>query len=143
MISVNDFRMDFSSSAFQVFDGEPRVTRIIGKWCEIEVLDTGDLYPHVYDIYIVRPHREPISKRKMTALTKVIEALPEYNPESAFGGVRVIDNGPDGVEAYLQTTEPELVRKVALLAGVKRRRRYSEATKQASTERLAKMRAAA
>jgi hypothetical protein len=105
--------------------------RIVGKFCEIESLGP------VFDIWLVKPDREPIGTLKLKNLIRAIESLPEYECAGKPSVTRL-----DG-EVYLSTTSIELVRSVALLAGVKRRRRVSEATRQASAERLARMRAAA
>ena len=121
--SLNDFKQDFASTAFKTIDGE---RRIVGKFCEVTILDDG-----TFDIWIVRPDREPISKQKLTWLIKGIEALPAFS-----SGKNATIQELSG-EAYLQTTDRSLVREVALLCGVKRKRQVSEATRQANAARLA------
>jgi len=136
-MNVDDFRDDFSSSAFRTIDG---ARRIVGKFCEIEVLSMDKSkssrvgQPPTYDIYLVRPDREAISNRKLNTLIRGIEALPEYSAANS----PVIKHF-DG-EAYLQTSSESLAREVGFLAGIKRRRRVSDAARQASAARLAKIR---
>ena len=125
-MTLSDFKQDFSGSAFKTIDGE---RRIVGKFCEIIILDGGS-----FDIWVVRPNREPISNQKLTWLIKGIEALPTFS-----SGKKATIQRLTG-EAYLQTTNRSLVREVALLCGIKRKRQVSEATKQANAARLAKYR---
>ena len=121
-MKLSDFKQDFSSSAFKTIDGE---RRIVGKFCEITVLDDGTL-----DIWIVRPDREPISNQKLTWLIKGIEVLPAF-----LSGKKATIQRLTG-EAYLQTTDRSLVREVALLCGVKRKRCVSEPTRKRLCEQL-------
>ena len=150
-MSLRDtFSDDFSSSAFvrdvgRYPDGRPAPghMRIIGKFCEIELLD--DSYPgyddpdKIYDIWLVsrssgrEASYEPMTTRKLNSLVKGIKQLPSFSRTAP--PIAVLDG-----EAYLQTTDSELVREVAFYAGVKRRKRYSEATKKANRERLANYR---
>lgn len=118
MSSLSNFQDDFSSSAFKTVDG---VRRIVGKFMEIEVV--GD----AYDIYLVN-RENPMSSQKLTWLLKAIEAIPEFD--------EVITRA-DG-EAWFRTTSESLVRQCASTGGIKRKRRISEATRKASTERLAR-----
>ena len=125
-MNLSDFRNDFSTSAFKTIDGS---RRIVGKFCDIELLDDG-----VCDIWLVRPDRESISNRKLTSLIRGIEVLPEYSLAGRPLIRRLIG------EAYLQTTDRELILKVALLAGVKRKRRVSEFNRRKQSEHLAGLR---
>ena len=52
-MNLSDFKQDFSGSAFKNIDGE---RRIIGKFCEVTLLDDGTI-----DVWIVAPNREPIA----------------------------------------------------------------------------------
>ena len=78
--TLNDFKRDFSSTSYKTIDGE---RRIVGKFCEIALLDDG-----FFDIWIVKPNREPISNQKLTWLIKGIEALPSFS----FGKKTTIQN---------------------------------------------------
>ena len=133
-MNVNDFKQDFSSSAFKTIDG---TRRIVGKWCEIKALTSDDNCPDVFDIWIVRPDREPISSLKLTWIIKGIESLPSYSLEKS-GTVEKL-----GGEGYLQTSDQALVREVAFLCGVRKRIRYSEATLQKKRDQMAKIRGTA
>jgi len=130
-VKISDFKQDFSRSAFKTIDGSRRV---VGKWCEIEALTSDNNGPDVFDIWIVRPDREPIGTRKLNNIIRAIEALPEYSAVN-----RPIIERLDG-EAYLQTPDRALVREVAFLCGVKRKKRYSEATLQKKRDQLVKFR---
>jgi hypothetical protein len=137
-INFDQFRDDFSSSAFKATktsDGIRR--RIVGKFVDIEVLSrenpevsSVDLEP-IFDIWIVRPDREPISRRKLNSLISKIRALPEYS--RAKKPQITILNG----EAYLRTTYAPLVREIGFTTEIRRRKRYSEATRQARRGQLA------
>ena len=134
VMNLSDFKQDFSSSAFKTIDG---VRRIVGKWCEIEALTSDDNCPNFFDIWIVRPDREPISSQKLTWIIKGINLLPSYSPEKS-GTVEKLDG-----EGYLQTSDRALVREVAFLCGVRKRIRYSEATLQKKRDQMANIRGAA
>jgi len=129
-MNINDFSNDFSSSAFRTIDG---ARRIVGKFCEIEAVGTA------YDVWLVKPSREPISKRKMNSLLKAIAAGSHYNPDGLIEGWQIMDNGSDGVEAHCQSTDRALVAEIGIAGGVRKRTTYSEATKQAMRERMAKI----
>lgn len=111
--TLSEFKPDFASTAFKTVDGE---RRIVGKFCEVSILDDGTL-----DVWIVTPSRQPIGVRKLNNLEATISRL-EGSQEARYTRL-------DG-EAYIQTTYWDLVREVALLCGVKRRKRISEATRQ-------------
>ena len=103
-MNISDFSDDFSGSAFKTIDNSRRV---VGKWCELEVLDDGTI-----DIWVVTPTREPINNYKLTAIEKKLPTGVEF--------VRL-----DG-EGIVRTTDKALALEIAFLLGVKRRRRYSE-----------------
>ena len=135
---LNQFRDDFSSSAFKTTKTPEGIRRrIVGKFAEIEVLsmenhDACSLDPEpIFDIWIVRPDREPISARKLNNLISAIQALPEYSTAKSPVITKL-----DG-EAYLRTTYAALVREVGFTAGIRRKKRYSEAARQARRGRLA------
>jgi len=122
-VSLSDFKQDFASTAYKTINGE---RRIVGKFGEVTILDDD-----TYDIWIIQPSREPIGTRKLNNLEKAFSALKGWEQaryERLTG------------EAYIQTTDRSLVREVAFMLGVKRRKRYSEATRQANAARLAKYR---
>ena len=123
-MALNTFSQDFSSSAFIKNDDE---RRIVGKLCEIFCFDSG-----IFDIWIVRADREPIGTRKLNNLEKAISALHPCVMRTYW---RL-----DG-EAVLQTSDRDLVREVAFLCGVRRRKHYSDATLQCKRHQLAEIRA--
>ena len=128
----DQFRNDFTSSAFKTIktvDGPLR--KIVGKLVDIEII--GDKSKQVFDIWIVRPDREPIGVRKLNHIIKTIQSLPEYFT-SGSPKITVLDG-----EAYLQTSSPLLVREIGFLTGINRRRCYSESTRQARRAQLAKL----
>lgn len=81
------FKNDVSKSAFKVVDG---VTRIIGKYGEIEIIDDK------FDVYFVGPKRTPLSGRRIKSLEKKL-------PYSI--GLQTL-NG----EAWFRTTDENIVR---------------------------------
>lgn len=126
MNSLNDFKQDFASTAYKTIDNE---RRIVGKFGKVTILDDG-----TFDVWIISPSREPIGTRKLNNLENAFSALNGWEQaryERLTG------------EAYIQTTDRSLVREVAFMLGVKRRKRYSEATKQANAARLEKYRESA
>jgi hypothetical protein len=132
MISLGPFRNVFSSSAFvniKTADGIEH--HLIGKFIDVEVL--GGDSNQTYDLWLVRRDREPISTRKLNNLISTIQALPEYEQAGRPKIIRL-----DG-EAYLRTTHAPLVREVGSTAGIRRKKRYSEATRQARRAQLAKL----
>ena len=140
-VIFDQFRDDFSSSAFKATKTPEGIRRrIVGKFAEIEVLsmenhDACSLDPDpIFDIWIVRPDREPISARKLNNLISAIQALPEYSTANSPVITKL-----DG-EAYLHTTCASLVREVGFTAGISRRKRYSHATRRVMRERLVQFR---
>ena len=131
MITLDPFRNDFSSSAFvniRTADGIEH--HLIGKFIDVEVL--GGDSNQTYDLWLVRRDREPISTRKLNNLISTIQALPEYEQAGRPKIIRL-----DG-EAYLRTTHAPLVREVGSTAGIRRRKRLSDADIKANTARLEK-----
>ena len=128
-MKIGDFKQDFSSSAFKTIDRE---RRIVGKFCEVTILDDG-----TFDVWIVRPDREPISKRKLKCIIKGIVSLPSCSPEES-GTIQALDG-----EGYIQTSNQALVREIAFLCGVRKRMRYSEATLKKKRDQMTKIRRAA
>ena len=132
MITLAPFHNDFSSSAFVNIRTADQVEHhLIGKYIDAEVLGEND--KQVYDLWLVRRDREPISTRKLNNLISTIQALPEYEQAGRPKIIRL-----DG-EAYLRTTHAPLVREVGSTAGIRRKKRYSEATRQARRAQLAKL----
>jgi hypothetical protein len=119
MNSLNDFKQDFAGTAFKTIDGD---RRIFGKFGEVTILDDG-----IFDIWIIPPSREPIGTRRLNNLEKAFYRL-KGREQARY--VRL-----DG-EAYIQATDRSLVREVALLCGVKRKRRVSESTRERLCKRL-------
>ena len=121
-ITLNDFKDDFASTAFRTIDGE---RRLVGKFAEVTILDDGTI-----DIWIIQPNREPTGARKLNNLEKAFSRLNGWEQASYM---RLTG------EAYIQTPDRSLAREVALLTGVKRKKRYSAATLQKKREQLAKI----
>jgi len=67
---------------------------------------------------------------ELSALITAITRLDEY-AQAGKPQIRRLTG-----EAYYQTTHEQLVRESAFIGGVKRKKRYSEAALQVSTERL-------
>lgn len=111
------FNNDVSSGAFQKIDGE---TRIVGKWGQIATICCH------FDIWIIKPDLEPVSPRKLSFIQK------KFPVE---GMLTVLDG-----EAYTQTRDESLVRKILSLLGIKRKRQLSPKTIKQLTERLAQCR---
>ena len=101
------FGQDFSRSAFQLIDGE---LRIIGKFGEIALNDDGS-----FDVWIVKPNRSPIGTRK---LNNIVSAICNTSWKV---DIHVLTG-----EAWFTTKEPALVRQIAPLLGIFKRRTYSE-----------------
>ena len=120
----NGFGKDFASSAFKTIDDE---AKIVGKFYEETLMADG-----TYDVWIVRPDREPIGTRKLNNLESSLSSIITNN-EAVYSRL-------DG-EAYLHTSDKSYDREVALLLGIKRRKQYSEAERQRKRERLAAVRA--
>jgi len=136
-ITLDQFRDDFSSSAFRATktpDGIRR--RLVGKFSDIQILSMENLEAcsvdsePIFDIWIVRSDREPISSRKLISLISRIRALPEYLLAKC-PLITILDG-----EAYLRTAYAPLVREVGFTTGIRRRKRYSEATRQARQKQL-------
>ncbi len=109
-MSLNDiFGDDFAKGAFLVTDSEPR---IVGKFCEVTLNNDGS-----FDLWIVKPDRAPIGTCKLKNLFMAIRNTG-WN-----GNIHVLTG-----EAWLTTNEPCLVRGMASLLGIPRRRRYSPTT---------------
>lgn len=121
-MDINVFKKDFAGSAFRTIDGTRRVA---GKFCEIEELGDG------WDVWLVRADREPIGARKLNNLCQAIKGMPEYSHDRS-PLIRKLDG-----EAYLHTGSVALVREVAFLCSVKRRKRYSEAVREVMKARMA------
>ena len=119
MNSLKVFKQDFASTAFKTIDGD---RRIVGKFGEVAILDDG-----IFDIWIVSPSREPVGTRKLNNLEKAFSRIKGWELARY---VRLTG------EAYIQTTDRSLVREVALLCGVKRKRRVSESTRERLCKRL-------
>jgi len=107
----NTFGQAFSTPAFRVIDGE---LRIVGKFGEIALNDDGS-----FDVWMVTPDRSPMGARKLNNLCAFVENLSREADIHRLTG-----------EAWLSTTDPTLVRETGFQLGIKRRRRYSEATLQ-------------
>ena len=131
-VTLDHFRDNFASTAFKIIktaDGPSR--KIVGKFVDIEI--AGDKPCQAFDIWIVRPDREPIGTRKLNNMIRAIRSLPEY---SLTGSPIIIVL--DG-EAYLRTTHTTLVREVGFLSGIRKRMCYSEATLQTKQAYMAKL----
>ena len=98
------FKNDVSKSAFTNIDG---VTRIIGKFGEIEIIDD------MFDIWFAN-RDNPLSQRKITA---ILNKLPSVS------GVSVV-NG----EIWYQTKDKNEVRSILPIMGVRKRNTYSDET---------------
>lgn len=99
-----EFKDHVSKSAFVNIDG---VTRIVGKFGEIEIIDD------VFDIWFAN-RENPLSQRKITALLNKIDRTE---------GVSVA-NG----EIWYQVKDKNEVLSILSIMGVKKRKRYSEET---------------
>jgi hypothetical protein len=112
------FSNDFASSAFKTIDGE---ARIVGKFGQITQFDD-----RVFDVWFVGSSLAPLGYRKLAAIENNI---------GEEGRLRKL-NG----EACIQGQGRDFVLRMASLAGIKKKRRLSEAARQASRERLQRMR---
>ena len=101
------FDQHFARSAFRFIDDE---LRIIGKFGEIALNDDGS-----FDVWMVMPGRSPIGTRKLTNLCAFVQNLSREADIHRLTG-----------EAWFTTKEPALVREIAPLLGIFKRRTYSE-----------------
>jgi hypothetical protein len=99
----------FAKAAFRAIDGE---SRIIGKFGQITLNDDGS-----FDVWIVTPDRSPVGTRKLNNLVSAISAT-SWKPD-----IRVLTG-----DAWFTTTDPALVREIAFLLGIPKRRCYSAET---------------
>lgn len=99
------FKDDFAKSAFS---GTGENTVITGKYGVIQQLDTD-----CYDIWFVGKNLEPLSGRRIASLGR---------EDSLKNRLKML-NG----EAYLQVSNPEEVRTIAPLLGIKKRRQVTQA----------------
>ena len=96
-----EFDRDFSISAFRQIDGE---TVIMGKWGRITQNDDDS-----YDCWFVSPDLSPLTEHKITAIQK---KLRETRVLRRMTG-----------EADIQGTGRDFVLEMAVLAGVKKKRK--------------------
>jgi len=94
------FKNDVSSGVFKVIDDE---TRIVGKFAQISLLDSGG-----FDIWLVRPGLEPLSTKKISA---IIKKFPQEAKFTVLTG-----------EAYTQVRDKEIVLKTLSLLGIWKKR---------------------
>ena len=94
------FKNDVSSGVFKVIDDE---TRIVGKFAQISLLDSGG-----FDIWLVRPGLEPLSTKKINA---IIKKFPQEAKFTVLTG-----------EAYTQVRDKEIVLKTLSLLGIWKKR---------------------
>ena len=111
------FKNDVSKSAFKVIDG---VTRIVGKYGEVEVVED------IFDVFIVGPNRTPLHGRRIAS---ILRKLPENIDFTELNG-----------EAWHQTTDEELVRLTLPLLGVRKKRKISEEQRSRIIQRIQWMR---
>jgi len=97
-----DFK-DHSKGAFRFIDGE---LRLVGKFGQISMLDD------LYDIWLVS--NPPMSKRQLTYLLRKAPVEADFT---------VLDG-----EAYTQTRDLSLVRELALLCGIHKKRKVTQET---------------
>lgn len=106
-----------AGSVWHFDDGEPAAYLAVGRFGEISSMDG-----QTFDVWIVSRDRSPIGARK---LSNLLEHVPPGIP------VRRLDG-----EAWLQTEDTELVRRLAPVLGIKRRRHISEEQRVAMAARL-------
>lgn len=117
-----DFGADFASTAFQNIDDE---IRIVGKYGQITQYESG-----LYDAWFVGPNLDPLSGLRINRICAA--CAQEERPVKKLTG-----------EAFIRGSGREFVLRMAVLAGIKRKRQVSEETRQKLRERLAGMRSAA
>lgn len=116
-----DFGEDFASSAFGEESGDPA---IIGKWGSIVQMDDGS-----YDCWFRHPDlTTPLSGKRMAKIAR------ECRQEDGFEAL----NG----EGYTQGRDRDFVLRMAVLAGVKKKRKMSAEAKVKAAEALKSARAA-
>lgn len=108
------FRDDFSRTAFQLVDGEER---IVGKYGQIVQMDDGS-----FDCWFVGQNLRPLTGRRIASIRQNLPA-----------GVHLTELTG---EAYAQGRGRGFVKEMAVLAGIRRKRRVSQATR----EHLARIR---
>jgi len=113
------FKNDVSSSAFNMIDGEIRIT---GKWGQISIISD------YFDIWFIQPDLQPLSHQKLTAIRKNFPV---------DGELRIL-NG----EAYTQTRDEASVRHALPLLGIKKKRKLSPETIKKLSAHLATLRKA-
>lgn len=113
------FGDDFSSSAFKKIGDEEN---IVGKYGRIMQLDDGS-----FDCWFVGSDLTPLTTQKLNAIA---------NNLRVEGKLHRLDG-----EAWVQGRGRDFVLKVAPLAGVKRKRRYSAETAAKHRQNLEKLRA--
>lgn len=106
-----------SKSAFKVVDGQ---MRIIGKWCELEIV--GDKL----DIMLIGNDRKPLTERKITNLERKLPTNWHFH--------RL--NG----EAYTLVPLKTKLQQHLKLLGIRARKRISEETRQKLTDHLRELR---
>lgn len=121
MTLKQDFADDFSSSAFGHMSGDPA---IIGKWGSITQLDDGTYDAWFHD---VTDFTGSLSGRRLANI--------ERECRSTDGFVRLTGEG------YTQGKGRDFVLRMAVLAGVKRKRRMSSESRQRASERMKRLRA--
>lgn len=116
-----DFSEDFASSAFGEVSGDKA---IIGKWGSITRLDDGtfDAWFHAKDL------SRSLTGRRLAKIER------ECHPEDGF--VKLTGEG------YAQGRGREFVLRMAVLAGVRKKRRMSAEAREAATARIKSARTA-
>lgn len=112
-----EFGKDFASTAFQVVDGEPR---IVGKFGNIALIDG------IYDIWLVQPDLGPLTEHKLTAISKKWPAREGFLRLSG--------------EGMAQTPSSEIIRQIAPILGVRKRRKLSSEARAELRDRVKKIR---
>jgi hypothetical protein len=112
-VSLQDFRSDFSRSAFRTIDGE---LAIIGKFGRIIEFDDG-----TFDCWFVGSDLERLSGRRIASIRRNLAQEGTFQELTG--------------EAWVQGQGREFVLKIAPLLGIKRKRQVSPKT----AEHLAKL----
>ena len=112
------FGQDFAIKSFQTIDGEQR---IVGKYGQISKI--GKLW----DVWFVQPDLSPLTMHRINRIER----------ELSIGSAFVKLNG----EAFVQTRDLELVRRMVDYCGIRKRRKVSDEFRAKAAERFEKMRA--
>lgn len=111
------FKDDFSNSAFQRIDDEQR---IVGKYGEITQFDDGS-----FDVWFIGPNLEPLSTRRLNSISEKVREI---------GTFTMLEG-----EGYARGRGRDFVLFSAALAGVKKKKRVSESLRKSLSKNLAEI----